>query len=79
MILLLILLAWSTSFIAFNFWGLCLNEGEFLITEPIAWLRTLELILSVFIASGSIGLLMGYAFEKGRIYKLEKHNPGVWK
>jgi len=63
----LILLAWATSFIAFNFWGLYLYEGELLITEPIAWLRTLEFILSLFIASGSVGLLIGYAYGRGKL------------
>ena len=65
MIIALILLAGATSFIAWNFCGLY-PYGELTITEPIIWVRTFEFILSLFIAVSSVGLLMGYAYERGR-------------
>jgi len=46
-ILLSLLFFFSAGFISFNFLGLCLNDGQLLITEPCEWLRWLELALSI--------------------------------
>jgi len=55
---------WSSIFIAYNFIGLCLNDGELLVTEPVGWLRWFEMVLSVFIAVLVTGIGLGYLTKR---------------
>jgi hypothetical protein len=56
----LFLTTWATVFIAYMFICLYLSGGEMVVAEHIAWVRTLELCLSIFIAAGVLGFSIGY-------------------
>jgi hypothetical protein len=58
--IILILLAWATIFIAYNFICLYLSGGEMVVHEHSNVILTIEMCLSVFIAAGSLGFLIGY-------------------
>jgi len=58
-----ILFTATAGFMAFNFWGLCLNEGELLIVEPVAWVRWLEFIGTSLLTISGLACVFWAFFE----------------
>ena len=62
--IILILLAWATIFIAYNFICLFLSGSEMVVHEYSDVILTIEMCLSVFIAAGCLGFSIGFVYRR---------------